>query len=280
MNESESIKVRVLRRGSLGGGVRRTNRGWLRGILAVAAGAALTVGAVEGARWAKQAPVFAIKSVEVMNTGRASEASVRRLSGVEIGMSLFDVDVDVARGRVLGHPWVAEADVRLVSMDRVRITVVEHEPRALVALGNLYFADAEARLFKRYTPGESVALPVVTGLDRTRVEADDPDQTSWLRSALALIAEWDEQTYGALAEVNVDEARGLTVVLADDGPAVALGRGDWRNRLGRLARVRATLKEKGLRASRIDLSGERRSGRAVVRLAPAMATVALHQTGA
>ena len=248
------------RRKAIGG------RGWLRGGVAIGCGAALTIGAVEGSRWAKRSQMFAISSIEVEGAKRSSSEALQRLSGITEGANLFEVDLDAAGVQVRGHPWVERAEVRLIATDSVRISVVEFEPVALVALGNLYFADRRARLFKRYSPGEKIDLPVITGLVRERVEADDAEQAVLLRWALDLVTGWDAQTHGVLGEVNVDEARGLTVVLVEDGLRVSLGRSDWRGRLAKLEQIRAVLEKKGLRAHRIDLSGRRRADRAVVRL--------------
>ena len=245
----------------------RSPRGFIRAGAAIVLGAAVMVGCVEAARWAGRSTLFAIRTVDVEGARRASAASIRRLSDISEGTNLFSVDLDAARVRVAGHPWIDTADVRLMAVDRVSIQVVEHEPAALVALEHLYYADATGRLFKRYTPGEAVPLAVVTGLDRTRVEAQDPTQVRLLTAALDLIGEWDARTSGDLAEVNVDEVHGLTVVLAKDGLTVALGRGEWRDRLALLAQVRAALREKGLRPLRIDLTGRRRTDRVVIRLA-------------
>ena len=239
----------------------------MRGIAAIAIGASATVGVVETARWARKSALFAISRVEVAGALRARPDAVRRLSGVAVGTNLFAVDVAAARSRVTSHPWVRQANVRLTAIDRVIVTVVEHEPVALVALGNLYFVDNEGRVFKRYTPDDAAALPVVTGLNRERVEAEDAQQLEMLRSAIALVEAWLPDDLGVLSEVNVDDARGLTAVTAQDGLLVALGREGWQDRLPKLRRILNTLEEKGLRAQRIDLSGRRRVDRAVVQLA-------------
>ena len=247
---------------------RGRRRGWVRGLVAVVLGASLTVGAVEAFRWAKRSSLLAIVSVEVDGTERASSATIQRMSGITEGTNLLALDIDAARDRVLGHPWVADAAVRVVSIDSVRISITEHVPVALVALGNLYFVDAQGRFFKRLAPSENADVPVVTGLERASVESEDPKALRLLASAIQLVSEWDVDAYGELAEVNVAQARGLTVVLVEDGLTVALGEGDWRSRLTRLAEVRSTLEDKGLTARRIDLTGRRRGNRAVVRLEP------------
>lgn len=242
-------------------------RGWLRGGLAVLVGVLVTVAVVEVVRWVGQSPALAIASVEVAGHHRASPEALRRLAGISIGASRWSVRAGAARARVISHPWVEQASVDLVSIDRVQISVVEHQPVALVALGNLYFVNVDGRLFKRYSPGEAVDLPVVTGLDRARVEAADPEQTDLLMAALSVVTAWPTETLGRLAEVNVNEAFGLTVVLVEDGLTVAFGQHGVTNQLERLARVRSALEDRGLRAHRIDLSATRRANRVTVRLA-------------
>ncbi len=248
--------------------LRRRLRGWIRGTASVVLGAVFTVGAVETVRWVKTDDRFAIQSIEIVGTERADADTLRRRSAIAHGTNLFEVDLASARAKVMTHPWVRDAEVRLLGMDRVVVSVVEHRPRALVALGHLYFVDRTGRIFKRYAPGEDAPLPVITGLDRAGVEADEPVQAELLGRALALIERWDEGAYGVLAEVNVDQARGLTAVVGEDGMTVALGSDDWPARLARLPEVLAALEARRLKAHRIDLAGRRRAPRAVVVVAP------------
>ncbi len=243
-------------------------RRWVRGMFALTVGAGVTVASVESVRWARRSSLLAIDTVEVHGAARARAATVRRLSGIAVGDNLLRIDVDAARDRVLSHPWVAQAEVRVSAIDRVRISVVEHQPVALVALQNLYFVDAGGRFFKRLAPGETVDLPVITGLERALIESDDPGQSAMLKSALEVVAGWDVDAYGDLSEVNVNDARGLTVVLVEDGLTVALGREDWPARLAMLGEVRAALEDRGLTAQAIDLSSRRSADRVVVRLEP------------
>jgi len=248
--------------------LRRRKARIYKGVLAVSLGVLITVGIVEAVAWAHKAPMLSIGRVDVVGARRATAEAVRRLADVDVGSNLFKVDVDAARARLVAHPWIASAEVRLTAVDHARISVVEHQPVALVALGHLYYADAAGRLFKRYAPGESVALPVITGLARSKIEADDSHQVALLAQALRLVDAWPNEMFGTLSEVHVHEALGLTAVLANSGMVVVLGE-QWRERMPRLRRVLDALEQRRLRATRIDLSGTRRADQAVVRLVAA-----------
>jgi cell division protein FtsQ len=173
---------------------------------------------------------------------------------------------------VEAHPWVRSAEVTRSFPRTVEIRVVEHEPRVLVALGHLYYADGNGDVVKRYTPGERESLPVVTGLTRDQIETDDGEARSLLRSAIDFLDEVTKK-FGTrapkIAEVHLDPALGLSFVEADDDLMVVVGHPPFDAALDRLSRVKTHLKDKHVKATRIMLNGSRRKDRAVARLASA-----------
>ncbi|MCB9650728.1 MAG: FtsQ-type POTRA domain-containing protein [Deltaproteobacteria bacterium] len=230
----------------------------------------LGYGAHQARRWAHKSPRFALDTIEVVGAGRASEESLLRLSGLRRGLNIFDVDVDRVAEAVEAHPWVAAAQVERRFPRGVRVTVREHQPALMVALDHLYYADASGEVVKRYAPGEREVLPVVTGLERAQVEADDPAARALLEEAVALLDAVSAVRGGGaeqVAEVHVDPVMGLSFVLRDDEARVEVGHAPFEEKLRRLAVVQSSLRERGVLASRITLSGERRPERVVARLA-------------
>lgn len=238
-------------------------------VLAVALGVGAAYGIHEGRTWALTSPTFALEMLEVSGHGRATEEQLVRLSGLRQGDNLFALDVSEIEKTVEAHPWVAEARIARRFPRRVAIEVVEHEPVVLVALGHLYYADARGEVVKRYAPGEREQLPVVTGLTREAVETDDPGARARLLEAIGFAAAY-RGAFGEraprLSEIHLDPALGLSFTVDGDEATVVMGRPPWERRLERLASVRAALVERGVRASRIVLGGERRPDRVVARL--------------
>ncbi len=221
-------------------------------------------------RFATTSPRFAIEDVVVTGNVRATPDAIAKLSGVAPGTNIFSVDMDRMKRAIEAHPWVKSAKVTRSFPRTVEVEVVEHEPKVLVALGHLYYADADGDVVKRYSPGERETLPVVTGLTRDQIETDDGEARALLRSAIEFLDQVASR-FGNLgpkiAEVHVDPALGLSFVEANDDLLVVVGHPPFDAALDRLSRVKTALKEKNVKATRIMLGGPRRKDRAVARLA-------------
>lgn len=221
-------------------------------------------------RFAKTSPRFAIEDVVVTGHVRATAESIAKLSGARPGENIFNVDVERMTRTVEAHPWVASAKITRDYPRTVQIEVVEHEPKVLVALGHLYYADEDGNVVKRYAPGDEESLPVVTGLSRDQIETDDGQARAQLRSAIDFLAAL-EKRYGARApdvsEVHLDPALGLSFVEAGEKLTVVVGHPPHDEAIARLSRVKAALAEKKVDATQIMLGFERRRDRAVARLA-------------
>jgi cell division septal protein FtsQ len=219
---------------------------------------------------ATTSPRFAIEEVVVTGHVRASADAIAKLSGANPGTNIFSVDAERMKRAVEAHPWVKSAQVARSFPRTVEIEIEEHEPRVLVALGHLYYADANGDVVKRYTPGEREALPVVTGLTRDQIETDDGQARAQLRSAIEFldqaVARFGNKKL-QIAEVHLDPALGLSFVEANDDLMVVVGHPPFEDALDRLSQVRSALRDKNVKATRIMLGGPRRKDRAVARLA-------------
>lgn len=232
----------------------------------------LAFGAVLGAgrglvAWAERSPFFALQTLQVEGLARATERSVVKLAGLNIGENLFSLSTSEIEAAVLSHPWVAEAQVSRRLPGTLIIAVKEHQPAALVALGNLFYADASGKIVKRYAPGERVDLPVITGLTREEVETDDNAQT---RIAQAIQFAADARvTLGdaslAFAEIHLEPSGGLSFVEAGSGLRVSLGPAPWEPRLIQLRETKRALVQRGLIATHVRVDGVQREDRVVVR---------------
>ncbi len=256
----------------------RAPRRVLSGASKLACGIGLLGAAVYGChalhRFATTSARFAIQSVVVTGHVRATADSIAKLSGAEPGTNIFALDLDRMKRAVEAHPWVRSAIVTRSFPRTVEIKVIEHEPKVLVALGHLYYADSDGDVVKRFTPGEREELPVVTGLTRDQIETDDGEARKQLRSAIDFLAQMADR-FGTraprVAEVHLDPALGLSFVEANDNLMVVVGHPPFDDALDRLSRVKAHLQEKHVKATRIMLGGPRRKDRAVARLVSGLA---------
>jgi cell division protein FtsQ len=232
-------------------------------------GVAIVLGGAAAWDWATTSASFAIEKIDIRGNKRATKDSIVRLAGVAEGQNLLSIDVAAIERTIDAHPWVERVSVSRRFPKRVEIAISEHEPAVLVSLGHLYYADTTGEIVKRYTPGENESIPVVTGLTREEIETDDGDAKARLVSAIDFLAEL-KTTMGeaapSIAEVHLDRAIGLSFIAKNDDARVVIGAPPWRTSIERYVKVRAALAEKGVRASRIVIGGERRPDRAVARL--------------
>ncbi|MDP1822860.1 MAG: FtsQ-type POTRA domain-containing protein [Archangium sp.] len=226
----------------------------------------IAFGANEGWKWANTSRTFALADVKVTGHSEATDVELVRLGGVLLGQNLIKMDVRAMERSIATHPWVKSVSVTRHLPSHLSIEVVEHRAIATLTLGELYLVNEDAAPFKRIKPGDSVDLPLVTGLDRDAMTERHDDAVSELRQALTLIEAWGAQPGAeALSEVNL-HPEGITAVTAD-GLEIEFGEGDVLPKLGRLARVRKELHARSMVAEVIRLDNRTRPSWVAVQLA-------------
>jgi cell division protein FtsQ len=235
----------------------------------IAGAAALLSGAYFGARklhaWATTSERFALDAVTFAGTHRASPAELARSAGLVKGVNLFELDLAAAKRAIEQHPWVREADVTRHLPSAVSVRVEEHEPAAVISLGDLYLVDREGKPFKRLQPADALDLPLLTGVSREAYVANPAEAAESFRRALAALGACaGMEKAERISEVHIG-ARSLTVITAS-GIEVRLGEGASAEKLARLSRVRAELARRGLSAEVIHLDNRVRPGWVAVKL--------------
>ena len=69
---------------------------------------------------------------------------------------------------------------------RVVIEIEERIPRAIVAMGKLYYVDSDGVVFKEVGAGESVQFPLLTGLPPDELGSRDPAVRRKIQDAVRL----------------------------------------------------------------------------------------------
>ncbi len=214
--------------------------------------------------------MFRLENIEIRGAARASTEEIESLLGVVKGDNLIALDTRELEGFVAQHPWVRRVEIERGLPKKLVVNIEEHEPVALVALGHLYYADAEGQIVKRRSFDEQDTLPVVTGFSRAEVEAADEATIEGLRRAVGfprLLRETMGPTAPELDEVHFDEVMGLSFVTKNENLRVHVGSTRWESQIRKFGAVRTALHEKGLEAAEVMLGGDRRPERVVVRLA-------------
>jgi cell division protein FtsQ len=252
---------------AIAGALQRLGLAFLRVSAALAIGAALVWGALASWRWALTSPSFALQSISITGTQRASQADLLKLAGLAPGQNLFRIrPLEVEQG-MANHPWVRHVSVTRHLPHAVSVEIEEHVPAALASLGELYVVDEQGVPFKKLEPADAIDLPLLTGLSREAYLHDSAGTGARLRQAIETMRAYDalEGAHAEkLSEVHLDED-GLSLVAAN-GQVVRLGEGDLAGSLARLRRVREALQTRGLAADVIHLENRARPGWVAVKL--------------
>mgnify|MGYP001245914157 CR=1 FL=1 len=229
----------------------------LRGTL-FAGGATLVVaGVVLGVQLLRESDYFTVRNVRVAAQSRVSEQEISGASDVRIGAGIFDLDLNLIGRKIEENPWIARAEVVRSLPDEVVITVVEHQPRAVIQLDYLYYVNAAGEVFKLLENNDSLDYPIITGLDRQFLLDHPAEGQAWLRQALALVAQLEGRhlfTLADVSEVRIDLEEGLIVHTRQHGVPVLFGNDGFEPKLDRLEKIYGDLKPRLTALHYIDLN--------------------------
>ncbi len=150
------------------------------------------------------------------------------LADVPLAELMFAMDLYAIEQRVQKQPYVKSAAVRRDLPDRIRITIEEREPVAVLAQGTLYYVDVEGYVLPAMRTEAAFDLPVVS-ISLTPRECIPGRQTTntTVREALEILAlarRVDEALYRNISEINVNGTHGFVFYTAEFGIPVYLGR--------------------------------------------------------
>jgi cell division protein FtsQ len=248
---------------------RASLKRWARPLLVIGLAAALGGAGFAVHRFFTRSSHFAVRALRFSPTRHVTSESLQARVGQVVGQNLFKLDLDQLARDVREEPWVKEAHARRELPSTVVVDVVEREAALSVALGPVYLADSSGNVFKRATPDEAAALPVVTGVDRDLYLADPDGAKQQIRQAQLALDAWKKNpSRPALGEAHFDHVLGLTVYTVEGSLGIRLGEGELEARLKRFDAVWSALQASGEKARLIYLDNRARPDRVTVKLAP------------
>jgi len=165
---------------------------------------------------------FRIAAISLTGEKEVSREEVLTTAGVTGRASLFFLDADAARTRLLANPWIADAAVLKLYPDRLQITITERLAFALWQKdGRVSVIAADGTVLEPFVEDRYVGLPLVVGRGAERQAKNFlgiidryPDIRSAVRASI-LVAErrWDLRL-----------ANGINVRLPETGLDGALDR--------------------------------------------------------
>ncbi len=236
---------------------------------------------VRAYQYVMQTGHFHVREVLIEGNRRLSYAAITDIAGIVPGTHVLAADLDEMARRLEAHAWIARANVTRELPDRLIVRLVEHAPVAYLAMDQLWLLDQSGVPFAPAGPEDDLDLPIITGVTAEELAAEPRASLARadLRSAInltRLYASLGLATRWPIAEVRVETARRLTLVLSGIGSEAVLGTGPYRDKLYRLEWILESLHQQGKVAEYVLLdtqpgaSWQRDDGRVVVKadLAP------------
>ena len=196
---------------------------------------------------------FAVSEIQIRGGDKVGGKEVISMAGLRHGMNLWNIEPAEIEKKVSNHPWVRRVLVRREFPRRVVIELEERKPKAIVAIGKLYYVDADGVLFKEVGRGENVRFPMLTGIRFEELGSSDPAVRRRIQDALRLGDLMAKDSH-ALSEIHFDEPDRLVVYTTAHPVAIHMGWGDWEGKLQRLDRVLTLWKGKEERLGSLDVS--------------------------
>ena len=240
-------RTRLLR-GELAGSVVDPRSWPIRNVvfLALAGGIFFTVGPLM--RYCKDHRYFAVRAIEIEGLERLDASKVRMWLGMVEGSSIWQASPQELQARLEAQPAIASAEVRRYLPDRLKVTVRERRPRAVLRTASGYFLiDQTGAVLDPAASGEANELPIVS-VDaeiwrRAHPERAQPDLPlpRELREAVRVAHLFETGAAGIrISEVVLrpGHERPAVEAYSEDGRlAMRLGWGSWRDKLYALRRV-------------------------------------------
>lgn len=204
--------------------------------------------------WGLSAPSFALSSVEVAGNRFVDTAWVERRVAPFAGENLLRLSLSDVRSRLTSHPWVAAVTLEKRLPNRLRLTLDERRPAALLRSGaELVFLDREGRVIAPFEPGLGPADLMLVSVGATR-EVELAGAFTIAEELAAVAPDW----CATLSEVEVLGEGDFRLFLGALPFPLLVRRGTLAERLPAMRALLPELERRYPRLSAVDLRAERR----------------------
>jgi cell division protein FtsQ len=200
------------------------------------------------------ASAWHIDRITISGTERLSKSDVLALLGGLRGRSLLGADLEAARRRLLGSPWVADAVLHRRLPASVDVAIIERRPMCIGRLGGrLFLIDDQGMVIDEYGPKYAeFDLPMIDGLaapGRTQIDAARMDLATRVLESLA----GRPDVARRVSQIDVGDVTDAVVLLDTDGALLRLGDRDFRQRLEDYLDLAPALRERVPSIDYVDL---------------------------
>jgi len=247
---------------------------WI-GALRTAAGFALVATVSLAVAWGSRrylmtSPRFSLEQVVMSGQKTRTKDALLARAGIKMGENVFSIDLDAARAKMLGDPYVKNAVLSRRLPDTIAIDIEERVPAAVVSLGSdAFLVTRDGETFKHLELGDPPDLPVITGLQPELAETDRDAFADAVRRALDVAVDYQQSSLGPkmpLEEIHFEPGDGISLEVGSPVTTLVLGGPPFRRKLDQAARVVSELERRGQKPDAVLLDNDARPERVVARV--------------
>jgi hypothetical protein len=200
---------------------------------------------------------FCIKGVDVEGAERTSEEDIKRIVNAEVEKpGVWNADLGNIQNKLEKFPFVKTATVSRSLPSRIRVTVTERVPAALVGVSSgAYLVDSEGNLLVPAKSDQTDFPFILRGWDESKTSQAITDNNVRLKLYKKMLEEWKQFDLSKrVKEVNLSNPRSPIASVEDSGRIVGITLA--RDNLGKgLKTAIEALTGKGEKVKSIDAVG-------------------------
>jgi cell division protein FtsQ len=184
---------------------------------------------------------FRTRSIVVDGLSRLTRETVLLQAGLSPGDNLLAINLHLVRKRLLGHPWIAGAQVTREIPETIGIHIQEQHPLAIVDMGRRFLINAQGRIFKELGSGDPQRLPVIRGIRYTDISLGEDALSKAMQAVVEVLNRTRNAkgtfAYDQLEALDYDPELGVALVSRDSSRVCRLGFAPFEAKFSRLAQL-------------------------------------------
>ncbi len=202
-------------------------------------------------------PAFHVVAVRVYGAERVPQRELAQLTEIDRGVSLFRIDVDRVRTRVMQHPWIKDALVRRLYPNELELIVYERKPTAVLESDHTYLIDSEGYVLAEAGPRERAGLPQLVGKLTQPLRTGERVMQPGVAASLRVLAQVQASPFfrdTAITQVEIAGPERLVLQTRVGRLVVGASVSEIEEKLGLLPAIGETIRKNARRVEYIDLS--------------------------
>ena len=229
------VSTKQQRRNALAAMVRR--------VLTVLALGVVIVGALYAYDYLTTCERLAVTEVEMRGVSRIDDSELRRVLADLEGQNILLAPLEQFEARLEMHPRVESAAMKRIVPGKIRCTITEREPVALIFTDRFLEIDRNAMVMEEDDFTALLDLPIITGVSPKAIQPGKVCTDGSVQDALEVLRvarEIGGEFASDISELHVSR-RGVMVRSLKDDRILVLGQEDFKNRLRKYFLLQETL---------------------------------------